>query len=109
VRGDGTVNVQTAKDGLLLFGVDERGLDKVDRSLLSAICRQFGGGPVGLSTLAISIGEQTETVEDVYEPFLIQQGMLARTPRGRIAMPAAFEHLGLAAPERGNQLPSLFE
>jgi holliday junction DNA helicase RuvB len=109
VRGDGTVNVETARQGLALFGVDDRGLDKVDRSVLNAICRQFGGGPVGLSTLAISVGEQTETVEDVYEPFLIQQGFLARTPRGRIAMPAAFIHLGMTPPERGNQLPSLFE
>jgi holliday junction DNA helicase RuvB len=109
VRGDGTINVTTAKDGLSLFGVDERGLDKVDRAILSAICRQFGGGPVGLSTLAISVGEQTETVEDVYEPFLIQQGFLARTPRGRVAMPAAFEHLGMTPPDRGNQGPSLFE
>jgi holliday junction DNA helicase RuvB len=109
VRRDGTINVTTAKEGLSLFGVDERGLDKVDRAILSAICRQFGGGPVGLSTLAISVGEQTETVEDVYEPFLIQQGFLARTPRGRVAMPAAFEHLGMTPPDRGNQSPSLFE
>ena len=109
VRGDGTINVDTAKEGLSLFGVDERGLDKVDRAILSAICRQFGGGPVGLSTLAISVGEQTETVEDVYEPFLIQQGFLARTPRGRVAMPSAFTHLGMTPPERGNQGPSLFE
>ena len=109
VRGDGTVNVKTAQDGLALFGVDERGLDKLDRAVLNAICRQFGGGPVGLSTLAISVGEQTETVEDVYEPFLIQQGFLARTPRGRVAMPSAFIHVGMTPPERGNQLPSLFE
>ena len=64
-----------------MFGVDDRGLDKVDRAILAALCQQFRGGPVGLSTLAISVGEQTETVEDVYEPFLIQQGLLARTPR----------------------------
>jgi Holliday junction resolvasome RuvABC ATP-dependent DNA helicase subunit len=82
VRGDGTISVDTAKDGLQLFGVDGRGLDKVDRAILGAVCKQFHGGPVGLSTLAISVGEQPETVEDVYEPFLIQQGMLARTPRG---------------------------
>jgi holliday junction DNA helicase RuvB len=99
VRGDGSVDLATAKAGLEVFGVDERGLDKVDRAILRAICRQFRGGPVGLSTLAISVGEQTETVEDVYEPFLIQQGMIARTPRGRIAMPIAWEHLGLAAPD----------
>jgi Holliday junction DNA helicase RuvB len=80
---------------LAVFGVDERGLDKVDRAVLSALCRQFGGGPVGLTTLAIAVSEQPETVEDVYEPFLIQQGFISRTPRGRIALPAAYEHLGM--------------
>jgi holliday junction DNA helicase RuvB len=108
VRGDGSVDRSTAADGLALFGVDELGLDKVDRAILSAICERFGGGPVGLSTLAISVGEQTETVEDVYEPFLIQGGLLMRTPRGRVATPAAWAHLGLAVPsERGPQ-PGLF-
>ena len=87
--------------GLAVFGVDELGLDKVDRAILSAICERFSGGPVGLSTLAISVGEQTETVEDVYEPFLIQGGLLMRTPRGRVATPAAWAHLGLVAPRRG--------
>ena len=101
VRGEGIVDLATASDGLAVFGVDELGLDKVDRAILSAICERFGGGPVGLSTLAISVGEQTETVEDVYEPFLIQGGLLMRTPRGRIATPAAWAHLGLAAPRRG--------
>jgi Holliday junction DNA helicase RuvB len=80
VTGDGRVDEATASRGLAVFGVDERGLDKVDRAILSALCERFGGGPVGLSTLAISVGEQTETVEDVYEPFLIQQGLLMRTP-----------------------------
>ena len=108
VRGDGTVTEATAREGLRVFGVDERGLDKVDRAILGAICRQFGGGPVGLSTLAISVGEQPETVEDMYEPFLIQQGMLARTPRGRVAMPAAYEHLGMPAPG-GDRPPALFD
>jgi len=91
-----------------VFGVDERGLDKVDRAILTAICQQFRGGPVGLSTVAISVGEQTETVEDVYEPFLIQQGLLARTPRGRVAMPSAWEHIGLDMPIAGDKPPSLF-
>ncbi len=100
VKGDGTVDLATAAAGLALFGVDERGLDKVDRSILSAICERFGGGPVGLSTLAISVGEQTETVEDVYEPFLIQGGLLMRTPRGRVATAAAFTHLGLTPPRQ---------
>ena len=98
VRGDGTISEETARVGLKVFGVDERGLDKVDRAILNSICQQFAGGPVGLSTVAISVGEQPETVEDMYEPFLIQQGFLARTPRGRIAMPAAYAHIGLAVP-----------
>jgi len=108
VRGDGTIDATTARAGLSVFGVDERGLDKADRAVLSALCEQFRGGPVGLSTLAIAVGEQTETVEDVYEPFLIQQGLLARTPRGRIAMPSAFEHLGLRPPKRTAGQPGLF-
>jgi len=74
------------------------GLDKVDRSILSQLCQRFGGGPVGLSTLAISVGEPTETVEDVYEPFLIREGLLMRTPRGRVATPAAWQHLDLTVP-----------
>ena len=98
VKGDGTIDAATAHDGLSVFGVDERGLDKVDRAILSAICERFGGGPVGLSTLAISVGEQTETVEDVYEPFLIQQGLLMRTPKGRVCTIGAWEHLELVPP-----------
>ncbi len=109
VRGDGTIDAASAREGLKLFGVDARGLDKVDRAILTAICQQFGGGPVGLSTVAISVGEQTETVEDVYEPFLIQQGLIARTPRGRIAMPSAWEHIGLAAPGPTGAPPALFD
>ena len=98
VRGDGVVDRTAASEGLRVFGVDARGLDKVDRALLSALCERFGGGPVGLSTLAISVAEPTETVEDVYEPFLIREGLLMRTPRGRVATPAAWEHLGLTVP-----------
>ena len=98
VRGDGAVDAATARDGLAVFGVDDLGLDKLDRALLGALCRQFGGGPVGLSTLSIAVGEQPETVEDVYEPFLIQRGLVARTPRGRVPLPAAYEHLGLTPP-----------
>ena len=108
VRGDGTVNAVTAEAGLALFGVDDRGLDKLDRAVLGALCQQFHGGPVGLSTLAISVGEQPETVEDVYEPFLIQQGLIARTPRGRVAMPAAYAHLGLPPPPSRPTPPNLF-
>jgi holliday junction DNA helicase RuvB len=109
VRGEGHIDAATAEQGLLVFGVDELGLDKVDRTVLGALCEQFRGGPVGLSTLAIAVGEQTETVEDVYEPFLIQQGLIARTPRGRVAMPAAFEHLGLQPPRRRSGHPDLFD
>lgn len=98
VRADGVITSQVAREGLALFGIDDRGLDKVDRAILGNLCNQFGGGPVGLSTLAISVGEQTETIEDVYEPFLITQGMIARTPRGRVALAAAYEHIGMRAP-----------
>jgi Holliday junction DNA helicase RuvB len=100
VRADGVITADVAEAGLKLFGVDNRGLDKVDRALLTALCGQFTGGPVGLSTLAISIGEQPETVEDVYEPFLITQGMIARTPRGRVALAAAYDHIGITAPRQ---------
>jgi Holliday junction DNA helicase RuvB len=98
VRATGEVNRAVAKEGLALFGVDALGLDKVDRSILTALCTRFGGGPVGLSTLAIGASEPAETVEDVYEPFLISQGLLLRTPRGRVATPAAWAHLGLLMP-----------
>jgi len=102
VRGDGTISAEVAKAGLELFQVDQLGLDKVDRAILEATCARFGGGPVGLGTLAVAVGEAPETVEDVYEPFLLQLGMLQRTSRGRVATPLAFEHLGLQAP------PALF-
>lgn len=98
VRSDGTISAEVAREGLRVFGVDDLGLDKVDRAVLTALCVQFGGGPVGLSTVAIGVGEQPETVEDVHEPFLIQLGMIARTPRGRIALPAAYQHLGIDVP-----------
>ena len=98
VEGDGRIDEATAEAALAVFGVDGRGLDKQDRAVLDALCRGFGGGPVGLSTLAISVSEPAETVEEVYEPFLITQGLMMRTPRGRVAMPAAWEHLGLEPP-----------
>jgi Holliday junction DNA helicase RuvB len=98
VRGDGAVGLDVARRGLELFGVDKLGLDKVDRAILDAVCCRFGGGPVGLSTLAVSVGEETDTVEDVYEPFLMQLGLLMRTPRGRVATPSAWQHLGLDTP-----------
>ncbi|HEY2429835.1 MAG TPA: Holliday junction branch migration DNA helicase RuvB [Acidimicrobiales bacterium] len=101
VRADGTITLAVARDGLTLFGVDDLGLDKVDRAILSSICERFGGGPVGLTTLAVSVGEEPETVEDVYEPFLLQRGLLKRTPRGRVATPAAWTHLGVEPPAPG--------
>ena len=107
VRGNGAIDLVAAQQGLSLFGVDDLGLDKLDRALLKALCERFGGGPVGLSTLAISVSEPAETVEDVAEPFLIQQGLLMRTPRGRVATPAAWQHLGLAVPatRQGDEPP----
>ena len=98
VRASGAVDVAVAQEGLAAFGVDELGLDKVDRAILDALAVTHAGRPLGLSTLAITVGEQTETVEDVYEPFLIQRGLLQRTPRGRIATAAAYAHLGVEAP-----------
>src|SRR5579875_1270181 len=95
VRADGVVTAERAAEGLELFGVDQLGLDKVDRAILDALCRRFGGGPVGLTTLAQCVGEEAGTVEDAYEPYLLQQGLLQRTPRGRLATAGAFAHLGL--------------
>jgi Holliday junction DNA helicase RuvB len=104
VRADGTVTGDTARAALEVFEVDERGLDRTDRAVLKALCVTFAGNPVGLGTLAIAVGEESDTVEDVYEPFLLKQGMLQRTPRGRIATAAAFEHLGLSTPLRDPKL-----
>jgi Holliday junction DNA helicase RuvB len=95
VRMGGVVTAQAADAALALLEVDELGLDRLDRDLLDAICVRFAGGPVGLSTLAVAVGEEPDTIEDVYEPYLLQLGLLNRTPRGRIATPAAYRHLGL--------------
>ena len=109
VHRDGRIDAVIAADGLEFFGVDELGLDRATRAVLEAVCISFGGGPVGLSTLAIAVSEPTETVEDVYEPYLIQQGLLMRTPRGRVATPAAWVHLGLDAPKSDPDVqPGLF-
>ena len=104
VRADGRITPALARSALELYEVDELGLDRLDRAVLRAMCTRFGGGPVGLSTLAISVGEERETVEEVAEPFLVRQGFLMRTPRGRVATPAAWRHLGLAVP-RGASAP----
>jgi holliday junction DNA helicase RuvB len=98
VRADGTVDHRVARRALELYEVDDFGLDRLDRAVLDALCRRFAGGPVGLGTLAVAVGEERETVEEVAEPFLVRSGFLARTPRGRVATPSAWEHLGLQAP-----------
>jgi Holliday junction DNA helicase RuvB len=98
VRADGVVTRDIAHRALDLFEVDRSGLDRLDRAVLDVLCRRFGGGPVGVSTLAVAVGEERETVEEVAEPFLVRKGMLARTPRGRVATPTAWAHLGLTAP-----------
>jgi holliday junction DNA helicase RuvB len=89
-----------ARAALQVYEVDELGLDRLDRALLDVLCRRFNGGPVGLATLAVALGEERETVEEVAEPFLVRVGLLARTPRGRVATPGAWRHLGLAVPPR---------
>ena len=104
VRAEGKIDLDVASRALEVFGVDEEGLDKTDAAILDAICNRFGGGPVGLSTLAVAIGEEPDTVEDVYEPYLLQLGFLRRTPRGRVATSAAFAHIGAPVPERAARL-----
>jgi Holliday junction DNA helicase RuvB len=103
VRSGGVVDRDTALAALDVFEVDGAGLDKVDRSILDAIIVKFNGGPVGLSTLAIAVGEDPETVEDAYEPYLLQEGFIQRTPRGRVATPRAYQHLGIAEPDPSGQ------
>lgn len=97
-RADGRVTTEVADRALLVYEVDVLGLDKVDRAILEAVVLKFGGGPVGLGTLAIAVGEEPETVEDAYEPFLLQIGLIQRTPRGRVATAMAYQHLGVDQP-----------
>ena len=106
VRGSGAIDAAAADAALDLLGVDHAGLDRLDRELLNVICRHFGGGPVGLSTLAVAVAEEADTIEDVYEPYLLQRGFIKRTPRGRCATAHAFRHLGLEPPE--SEAASLF-
>ncbi|WP_395691563.1 Holliday junction branch migration DNA helicase RuvB [Nocardioides sp.] len=98
VRADGIVTLPVARAALDLYEVDQLGLDRLDRAVIDVLCRRFGGGPVGLSTLAVAVGEERETVEEVAEPFLVRNGFLARTPRGRVATAAAWQHLQLDPP-----------
>ena len=102
VRGEGSIEESLAARALEMLQVDAAGLDRLDREILRAICEKFAGGPVGLGTLAVAVGEEADTVEDVYEPYLLQQGLIQRTPRGRVATPAAFEHLGLERRSAGS-------
>ena len=99
VRSDGSITRELAEQALSRLGIDEKGLDHMDRKILSAIIEKFSGGPVGLNTLAASLGEEMETIEDVYEPYLMQQGLLNRTPRGRVTTDAAWAHLGIDLPK----------
>jgi holliday junction DNA helicase RuvB len=110
VRADGIVTLAVARDALRVYDVDALGLDRLDRAVLDALVRRFGGGPVGLTTLAVAVGEEPGTVEDVAEPFLLRSGLLSRTPRGRVATPAAFAHLGIDPAQSLNrsQAPFLF-
>ncbi|SLM89322.1 Holliday junction branch migration DNA helicase RuvB [Brachybacterium nesterenkovii] len=101
VRGSGRIDLEAAHAALAVYEVDERGLDRLDRAVLRALCERFAGGPVGLGTLAVAVGEETETVETMVEPFLVREGLISRTPRGRIATPATWAHVGLAAPSPG--------
>jgi holliday junction DNA helicase RuvB len=114
VRADGVVNRGTAKAALAVYDVDDLGLDRLDKAVVRALVTSFRGGPVGLSTLAVAVGEQPDTVEEVCEPFLVRAGLLARTPRGRVATAAAWRHLGLTPPNAtfgagATPAPDLFE
>src|SRR5690242_16944153 len=112
VRADGVVTSATARAALAVYDVDHLGLDRLDRAVLDALVRRFGGGPVGVGTLAVAVGEEVETVEEVAEPFLVRAGLLARTPRGRVATPAAWSHLGVtraAGPDSAANGPTLFD
>ena len=115
VRASGHVDLAVARDALALYDVDEIGLDRLDRAVLNALVHRFGGGPVGISTIALAVGEEAQTVEEVCEPFLVRAGLLARTSRGRVATPHAYAHLGAVPPAgsavlpAGVSTPSLFE
>src|SRR5690606_26412411 len=104
VKGDGRITEEIAHKALAMLDVDPQGFDVMDRKLLEAVVHRFDGGPVGLDNIAASIGEDAGTIEDVIEPYLIQQGYLQRTPRGRIATKAAYEHLGLVVPQTAGSL-----
>ena len=104
VAGKGEIGLETAKQALARLEVDEHGFDELDRRILTTIIDKFGGGPVGVGAIAASLGEDRGTLEDLYEPYLLQAGFLQRTPRGRVASPAAYRHLGIIAPKRDGEL-----
>ncbi len=104
VAGKDSIDLETARKALARLEVDEHGFDELDRRILSTIIEKFGGGPVGVGAIAASLGEDRGTLEDLYEPYLLQAGFLQRTPRGRIASPAAYRHLGVVAPRRDGEL-----
>ncbi|RIJ76285.1 Holliday junction branch migration DNA helicase RuvB [Nakamurella silvestris] len=109
VRADGRVTVDIAREALAVYDVDALGLDRLDRAVLTVLCKSFGGGPVGLTTLAVAVGEEPTTVEEVCEPFLVRVGMLARTPRGRVATQLAWDHLGLTPSASATAAVTLFD
>jgi len=106
VKGDGSINMEITEYGLNSLNIDTRGLDEMDNKILLTIMDKFGGGPVGISTIATAVGEDAGTIEEVYEPFLIKEGFIHRTPRGREVTPLAYDHMGKAQP--GNDFPTLF-
>jgi Holliday junction DNA helicase RuvB len=108
VKADGRVTEDVARAALLMLDVDEFGLDDMDARILKAIIEKFEGGPVGVNTIGAAVGEDAATIEEVYEPFLVQNGFLQRTPRGRVATPTAYRHFGYTVPAQGQGQPSLF-
>ncbi|MBO4548468.1 MAG: hypothetical protein J5758_04550, partial [Abditibacteriota bacterium] len=101
VKGDGTIDLKCAREGLEMLEIDEEGMDATDRRILETIIHKYCGGPVGLDTLSAAIGEEKDTIEDAHEPYLIQKGYINRTPRGRVATRLAYDHLGIELMERG--------
>ena len=104
VKGSGRIDLEITRTALSALNIDSRGLDRMDNKILSAIIHKFGGGPVGLNTIATAVSEEAGTIEEVYEPFLIKEGFLKRTPRGREATPLAWEHLGIRRPGSDTEL-----
>jgi Holliday junction DNA helicase RuvB len=104
VKGDGYIDLQLCQEALQMLDVDVKGLDEIDRRILKVIIEKFNGGPVGLGTIAAAVNEEVATIEEIYEPFLMQQGLLSRTPRGRTVTKLAYKHLGLECPEDGKLL-----